>query len=202
MSNFISKMLIFAAGAAIGSFATYKVLKRKYEEQMNTEIDSIREMYGRHFKEKEETAQEETHEEEVPEKEPAPSLHEIKEYLDKARTYLGTPEPKKEEVYTIVNKKEPYIIEPGEFGEEDGYNAISLTYYADGIITDEWDNVIEDPDSMIGPDALDHFGEYEDDSVFVRNEDLKSDFEILADVRRWADIPDKDKHDYTLDDDE
>lgn len=198
MNNLVSKILIFAAGAAIGSFATYKILKTKYESDMKEEIDSIREMYGRHYGNDEETVKES--EPEVIKIELSPQ--EAKDYLEKSRVYTKTPKPKEEEIYTIVNKKEPYIIEPGEFGEEDGYNAISLTYYADGIITDEWDNVIEDPDSMIGPDALDHFGEYEDDSVFVRNEDLKSDFEILADVRRWADIPDKDKHDYTLDDDE
>ena len=37
---------------------------------------------------------------------------------------------------------------------------------------------------MVG-DALDHFGEYEDDSVFVRNDRYKCNYEILKDVRTF-----------------
>ena len=76
----------------------------------------------------------------------------------------------------------PYVIEPEIFGEDPDYETISLTYYADGVLTDE-NNCIIDPgeiESLIGEESLDHFGEYEDDSVFVRNEERKTDYEILS----------------------
>ena len=80
------------------------------------------------------------------------------------------------------------LDELDEFDELDGYEAISLKYYADGVVTDDYDEPIEDVDAIIGSDSLTRFGEYEDDSVFVRNEALKTDYEILADIRKYSDV--------------
>ena len=88
----------------------------------------------------------------------------------------------------------PYIITPDEFGEFDDYETISLTYYADGVLTDDMDEPIEDVDGLVGVDSLSHFGEYEDDSVFVRNDRMKADYEILSDLRNYSDI--KEQNDY------
>ena len=84
----------------------------------------------------------------------------------------------------------PFIITPEEFGELDDYTTISLTYFADNVLADENDEKISDYDieSMIGSESLEHFGDYEDDSVFVRNDKLKCDYEILKDNMRWVDI--------------
>lgn len=46
----------------------------------------------------------------------------------------------------------------------------------------------DDIEETIGSDALNHFGEYEDDSVFVRNETLDKEYEILMDTRRFSDV--------------
>ena len=40
----------------------------------------------------------------------------------------------------------------------------------------------------VGNDFQTHFGEYEDDSVFIRNPARKCDYEILLDYRKYADI--------------
>ena len=82
-------------------------------------------------------------------------------------------------------RKAPYVISPDEFGELDDYNRISLTYYSDGTLEDEERDIVSDVDDLIGEESLTHFGEYEDDSVFVRNEYLKTDFEILKDYRSY-----------------
>ena len=81
----------------------------------------------------------------------------------------------------------PYVISPDDFGEFDYYNQISLTYYADGVLT-EGDDIIEDVDDIVGEDSLTHFGEYEDDAVHVRNDRLKCDYEILWDNRNYSDV--------------
>lgn len=83
--------------------------------------------------------------------------------------------------------REPYVISPEEFGEMNDYEKISLTYYANGILADENDEVIDDIEETVG-DALEHFGEYEDDSVFVRNEENMCDYEILFDQRNFSEI--------------
>ena len=82
-------------------------------------------------------------------------------------------------------EREPYVISPYDFGELDGYNQIELTYYADGTLEDEDYNVVTDVEELIGPKALTSFGEYEDDAVFVRNERLETDFQILKDYRTY-----------------
>ena len=87
-----------------------------------------------------------------------------------------------------MGKEVPYVISPEEFGDIEEYDTISLTYYADQVLTDDCDEVIGNVDDIVGIDSLDHFGEYEDDSVFVRNDRLRTDYEILQDTRNYFDI--------------
>ena len=83
----------------------------------------------------------------------------------------------------------PYVIPPEDFGDVDiDYETKSLVMYADGVLVNEYGAIIEDVDNLVGKDSLNHFGEYEDDSVFVRNDRLKTDFEILLDNRNYKDI--------------
>ena len=87
----------------------------------------------------------------------------------------------------------PYVISPEEFGEGD-YETISLTFYADKVLTDETGDIVEDVDNLVGLDSLTHFGEYEDDSVFVRNDATNTDYEILLDTRNYMDVFDVPPH--------
>ena len=70
----------------------------------------------------------------------------------------------------------------------DDYETFSLSYYSDGVVADDNDDLVDDVDEVIGLESLKHFGEYEDDSVFVRNDRLKCDYEILLDQRRYSDL--------------
>ena len=88
---------------------------------------------------------------------------------------------------------EIYVIAPDQVGDYDEYELVSLTYYADGVLTDSENNPIleEDIEDYVVPDFADHFGEYEDDSVFVRNEVMEIEYEILRDLRNYSDIVNK-----------
>lgn len=81
----------------------------------------------------------------------------------------------------------PYVVSPNDFGEKEDYLKVSLTYYIDGVLADDTGYVIDNVEEMIG-DALEHFGEYEDDSVFCRNDAKKCDYEILKDLHKYSDI--------------
>lgn len=91
---------------------------------------------------------------------------------------------------SIPSHDEPYVISPNEFGEIEDYNKITLTFYADKIVADENNEMMDDTEirQSIGFESLGHFGEYEDDSVFVRNDRLKTDYEILLDEENYADV--------------
>jgi hypothetical protein len=96
-----------------------------------------------------------------------------------------SPEEVKEEPMSV---DKPYVIAPEEFGDLDDYETISLTYYADQILADDNDVIVDDIEDVVGFDSLNSFGEYEDDSVFVRNDRLKCDYEILLDQRKYSSV--------------
>jgi hypothetical protein len=181
----LSKVLIFAAGAAIGSAVTWVFVKKRYEQIANEEIESVKRVFSNR---EEESAETETVEEAVePEQEPEldEKAVERKNYRDiiKETNYntVAKQEVEEEDVEYFV---EPYVISPDEFGDlaEDGYDTESYYLYDDGILENAITKDLiddEDIDKMFGRDAFDHFGEYEPDSVCVRNENHQIDYEIL-----------------------
>ena len=84
-------------------------------------------------------------------------------------------------------KENPFIqiIDPDDFGEDEDYDQISLTFYADGILADDDDNIIDDVEGTISKYALLHIGEYEDDAVHVKNEKRHVYYEVLTDSRSY-----------------
>lgn len=184
-----TNMFIFAAGAAIGSAVTWFCVKKYYEKIANDEIDSMKEWLARRVEEQDKHGEDQTPDEtaepaEEPEEESnddRATYEEMVERLSYNNYYHG---PTKE----VDDMDEPYVIKPEIFGEEDDYEEVSLTYYADGVLCDERDNRIEDIAGTVGEDYAEHFGDYEDDSVFVRNDRLKTDFEILKDWRNYSDL--------------
>ena len=95
-----------------------------------------------------------------------------------------------DEGYTAeeAETKDPYVISSDEFGFFDDYEEITLTYYADDILADDQDRIIEDKESIIGRDALSRLTNTDDETVYVRNEKLKVDYEICYDYKRFADV--------------
>lgn len=179
----INKILIFAAGVAIGSAVTWKLVKDKYKKLADEEIASVKEVWSKKHPTVEDIAEacvKEGVDVDVtlqPKKNPDfKDYRAMQEIIDK-NSY-------KEEDYM-----DKYVISPEEFGESE-LPSESLTYWADGIVTDEANCVMDEDDieETIGSDALNHFGEYEDDSVFVRNETLDKEYEILMDTRRFSGV--------------
>ena len=53
-------------------------------------------------------------------------------------------------------------------------------------MADDNDELVDDVEETVGSDSLNHFGEYEYDLVFVRNDRLKCDYEILLSLRKYS----------------
>ena len=177
MSNGIKYFVTFALGAAVGSVAAWAFLKPKYQRMAKEEVDEVREYYR-------------NKEAEIVDADVHASDYEAcdedrdmtrEEYEALTRSYT------EQEGGSEEMRDTPYVISPEEFAADDEYQSESLTLYACGTLTDDFDNPIEDVDAMVG-DALDHFGEYEDDSVFVRNDQYKCNYEILKDVRTFEEV--------------
>lgn len=81
----------------------------------------------------------------------------------------------------------PYVIAPEYFAEFESYSTVSLVLYADGALVEN-DDIFEDADEKLGVDYIDHFGDFEEDAVHIRNDILKCDYEILKDPRQYSQI--------------
>jgi hypothetical protein len=186
MNNKITSFMMFIFGAAVGSVVTWQYIKKKYEQIAQEEIDSVKETFSK-LNDSEKNNNAGTIVERIKDK---PS---VVEYAAKLRkqgytNYSNTNSFSEEEVDENMINDKPYVISPDEVGEFYDYDIISLTYYADHVLVDEDDELVEDIEETVGFESLNTFGEYEDDSVFVRNDRLKCYYEILLDKRKYSDV--------------
>lgn len=184
MKNSVITGFSFLLGMGIGAYVTYMYVKDMYAEIAQEEINSVKEAYAEKAKN---LKRDDITEDEKKEKaDKAKNKPDISEYAAKLKEsgYTNYSEISQEDNDVEV----PYVIAPEDYGENDEYETISLTYYSDGVLTDEDDEVITNPGELVGKDFASHFGDYEDDSVFIRNDERKIDFEILMDYRTYQDV--------------
>ena len=176
-------LFIFAAGVVAGAVAGAYLVKDKVMADAKQEIEEVREYY----KSKKESKKEETVEEQ-----PVEEVKEEKEYktIVENSGYVNYNKPEQVVQHSVL-EDEPYSIDPEEFGdkEEEGWDTMTLTYFADGVLTDDTDEVVEQPEVVVGLDNLKIFEEFPDATcVYVRNETWRTDFEILKDDWKWSDL--------------
>lgn len=180
----MNKVFAFTLGAAIGSLLTWKILEKKYKDIADEEIASVKEYYKNkselkagasfdRFKTKDEEG------------------HNTPDYF-KQVDVLGYSNDNSDDEAVVkieegVEQIAPFVIAPEEWGEIEDYETKQLTYYADSILADESEEIIGDPEIYIG-DGLDHFGEYADDAVYVRNDNLKCDYEIFKHDKTYNEV--------------
>lgn len=185
MTNTLNKMFIFTLGAAAGSVATWLLLKTRYERLIEEDIASVKEYYSR----REETAGEPALEAVDPEigegDTQAKDLEDLTTIIE-GNKYTKYGDADKE----VESVKKPYVISPKQVGDC-GYETISLTYYeGDGVLADDADEPIFDVDDVVGRESFDHFNEYEEDPdiVFVRNDEMKTDYEICRNTDSYSEV--------------
>jgi hypothetical protein len=207
--NGLKNTLIFALGCATGLGAAWYYLKKRYEKIAQDEINSVKETYCAFNKAHEETEAEEitmgtndTEETESSSNEAAdmarrkPSIMEYASLLNKENTRENYTEYNKENGGNKSMKEAnttqimPSIIPPDEYGENIDYEQISLTYYADDILTDDEDIPLSsrDIENVLRTDFADYFGEFEDDAVYIRNDEMEAYYEILRDNRTYEEV--------------
>lgn len=177
----LSTLSSFAIGFSVG----YSISKNKFQALADKEIDDVKKLYENYFKNKK-------NDNENPDES---TIEEKKEYVDYASRYTGNSD---NEVSTDIlkpkgtrsksTKKPPYVIDGLQFGELEGYTVVTLYYYKDGVLADENDNKYENPEELLGKDALTSFGE--EDATYVRDEVHKIDYEILLSEKLYSEIRD------------
>lgn len=178
-------------GAAVGAISSAYFWKKKYMLAAQEEIDAVREFYkSRADENKPAVKKVQLAEGELVsiQKNSYGNYYKYGDYYKIAEAYGAGEENHISKKEVSDNKEHPYVISPEEFGEIEEYEKISLTYYADRVLTDDLNEPIDDIPGIVGEDFATHFGEYEDDSVFIRNDRLKCDYEILLSERTYDEI--------------
>lgn len=178
MNDKLSSVIIFCGGVFIGGFLTWDFFKTKYEKIADEEIASVKETFE--------------HREPRPDKN-----YKVEEALKRTDAYINIIDSNSYRNYSNteietdkkggtadMELKQPYVITPEQYEDNVDYTKVSLTWYSDEVLEDDWGNVL-DPDDVIGSDALKTFGQYEKDSVFVRDDDEQIDYEVLLDTRSY-----------------
>ena len=182
------EFLSFVIGLAIGVVSSALYFRGKTQE----EVDEVRSFYLSKVGENEAT--ENTEAETVEEKvfrEFNATKPEIRDYINTLRErkyvdYSKTAEPDDSSAKVPDVIADPYVISIDDFGQEEGYDTITLTAYSDGTIANYADDELEDPESTIGEDILSKFGD--EDVVYIRNDRLKADFEVVRDNRTYVEV--------------
>ena len=186
-------LLIFAAGLAVGVVAGAVIVKNKVLADAKAEIEEVREYYRTSRGEKEVEEKEVEEKEEV--KEVEKKEYELKDIQIKDEPKTGLTNynqitkmyMSKDEFQTPMYD-DPFVIDPSEFGENPEYDTETLTYFADGVLVDDVDDVIEEPDIVVGLENLKIFEEFGATTVYVRNDIYKTDFEIIRDDWNYSDL--------------
>lgn len=156
----MKNVVIFGLGMVTGIAISTYVFKKRLEE-----MDYVEEV--------DEDIEYDDPDEEVEEERTVEDIREQAEKIMEESGYTGKEEKKTPDIE---------IIPPEEFDVMDDYTTIQLNWYANGVMTDDIDDPMSEDEiiSAIGSkEPLEHFGEYEEDTVFVRNNVRKIDYEIV-----------------------
>lgn len=186
--------IIFAGGLVVGGVSTYFGMKDKFEKAIHEETEELRAYYEQKnhtckCKKTEATEDTEKKASEMKSSIDKNSLEKYTKLLNKTKYdqnrkgSVETESPAEEDTM-----EEIYTISPDDFIEMNGYDKVTLTYYSgDSTLTDEFEETVEIEDT-IGMDNLDYFGKYEDGTLYVRNEKVSTDYEVIMDGRSFGDI--------------
>ena len=186
-------LFIFSAGISIGGLISYIITKDKYETIMNKEIEEIR----KYYKDKYENIKEDDEE----------KIKEKGDYREIVREYVSNHvieedcncDDEEDNHYTIMESRdltngvdfdESKKIESWEFGEQPLYETETIILYSDGVATNDLGDVIDNLEEIMGVDQYREFKESSDESIFIRNDLLRMDYEIVKDDWRYEDLID------------
>lgn len=97
-----------------------------------------------------------------------------------------------EQLKAMRSSENPYLVSVAEYHDEvSHFEKVTVTYFAgDNVIAYEDDHIMLDPDDTIGLINLSRFGVMSDDAsfVYVRNEKIHTDFEIVRDEGKYSEM--------------
>lgn len=166
--------IAFVAGSAIGAAAAWTYAKKYFNQIIEDTVKKCNAC----SEEEQPSISEPAHSE----ADDSTSDEDTEAESEKVQYHKAVKEYESEE----SRKDGPYVISPDEFRDGSMITAVTYSYFEDGVVTDEYDNIVEDVDEAIGEDFVNYFDE---DVVYVRNEERNCDYEILREGFSYNDPP-------------
>lgn len=188
--SLLSNVFAFSAGVAVGGVVAWKLSKEKAEQRADREIADMDAYYQGQLNSShaasEESGEDDEEDDQKFTKQEITQNRAIAKTIIHSEEYTSPPDDDycQEE---DDDMDEPYVISPDEYDDGE-YNKETLVYYSDGVLVDAYDDIIQNVDEVVGPDALSTFGQYEKDTVFVRNDNVQIDYEICKDYRKSTEV--------------
>lgn len=199
-------------GGILGGVVTYLSVKRTFDLRLDQEVANVKRHYALIRKDPE-TVKIFGNSENQPPTDPIGEVVEQGRAFIQDLGYSGSSEesdepdsdgdqPEEDTVFNAFDIKDsteetyekiegaPYIISSEDFyNSENDFDKITVSYYeGDDTLVDEREQPINDPEPVVGNRHLSMFGFKSDDPniVYVRNERLSTDFEIMYEEGEYA----------------
>ena len=216
--NQLKVLAAFGIGSVLGSAVTYVLSKKNFEEELEREIQDVKDNYRILRKEDyesptdylEKNRPDSIKDDILAEVEVnqivayAKASDELKEQIVNYNAFSRDEVPDKELLPEDANEllyqnllatrtdDAPFLISVNEyFDEMREYQKLSITYFeGDNIVCYEDDSVMLDPEQSFGLINLSRFGVKSDSEhiVYVRNPRISVDYEIVRDDGKYADM--------------
>lgn len=191
----MKQLLILIGGIAIGAGISSIYHKNKYEQMIQEEVESLRE----HMRNQQGTNGPKPEDKCKDGNEPTENISGEETSIEP----LTNDEEEMREVRNIINYskysssdedaldskyKKPFIVTPEDFASMPGYDTDTFYYHQDDIISNDNQEIVDDIELTFGmsiEDIRGQFGVYEDDAIYIRNERLKTDYEILREETNY-----------------
>ena len=169
----MSKALIFLSGAALGSIITYFITKSISEKKYEAEIEKIRAEEAKRADDDIESV-----------KQAFQKLEDEGKIVRIIKDYAGEKDPNNDIPASDAPKEKkkndaPYIISDNEYGNRADYELVSLIFHGgNNTLTYVGGGIVEYIEDLFDEEFLNHFGEYVEDYLYVRDPIEKIDYDI------------------------
>ena len=171
----VTSSLVLLGTAIVSGGATYILTRAKYEKLLRGTAPS----------------EPPKPEEKKPEKAPEPgvspqAVQEKGNLFDYAKKYNEKIAPYIPES-TLIPEIDREYVDEDIFDSMREYTSIDYTMWADHILTDENDKLVDDPELTVGIDAVETFDDREvNGAVYILNHSTRTRYQILKDLRRYS----------------
>lgn len=203
MNSVVKSTVIFLGGLVVGGFVTNLLVKEKYEHEAAEEISAMHKSFVNRYKEpisEQSIEKDEKHNDSIY---ISKDKNDVIDYasFSKKETSVETKSEedisKEDSTDDVIELKREISDDPiheidweiYESSEEYGFSHVELVLYTeDCILANVYDEKIDDVEKRITVDILNKFAHLPKDEIWVRNEILGCDFNIVKDNRKFSDV--------------